>query len=93
MRILSLILFVTFTCLCFGEQQKPVTKEERVEIEAIIKKETKEKILTMRRASADTVEVTTGVVTPGRLEGGGQTFTLKRTKKGWEIQKRGLWIS
>jgi hypothetical protein len=96
MRIIASILFLAFACLCFADapkKQAPITKQERAEIETVIKKETTEKILTITRETPDTVEVRTGVVTPGRLEGKGQTFTLKRTKKGWEILKRGLWVS
>ena len=72
---------------------RSITKQERAEIEAVIKKETTEKILAVTRQTTDTVEVRTGVVTPGKLEGKGQAFSLKRTNKGWEIQKRGLWVS
>ena len=96
MRTFTFILFVAFACICFGDtpkSQAPITKQERTAIEAVIKKETAEKILTITRATSDTVEVRAGVVTPGRLDGKGQTFTLKQTKKGWEIQKRGLWVS
>ena len=96
MRIITFILNIAFACICLGQTPKPqapITKNERAAIEAVIKKETSEKILAMSRESSDTVEVRTGVVTPGKVEGKGQTFTLKLTKKGWEIQKRGLWVS
>ena len=92
----SAVLLMGFICACLGDpsqQPPPISEKERFEIEAVIKKETKEKILRIRRESQDGVEVTTGVITPGRLEGKGQTFWLKRTKKGWEVQKRGLWVS
>jgi hypothetical protein len=95
-KILTIVLLLGFTCVCLGEpsQKEPsITKKDRTEIEAVIKKQTGEKILTIRRESKEGVEVTTGVVTPGRLEGKGHTFWLKRTKKGWEVQKRGLWVS
>ena len=96
MRILTIILLLGFTCVCLGEpsqKQESISKKERTEIEAVIKKQTDEKILSIRRESKDSVEVTTGVITPGRLDGKGQTFWLKRTKKGWEVQKKGLWVS
>ena len=96
MRILTFILFVAIAFCAFGQTPKPqvpITKKERAEIDTVIKKETAEKILAITRESSDTVEVRTGVITPGKLDGKGQTFTLKRTKKGWEIQKRGLWVS
>ncbi|MEO6034766.1 MAG: hypothetical protein ABIQ35_05895 [Verrucomicrobiota bacterium] len=96
MRTFAFILFVAFSCICFGDTSKPlapITKTERAAIEAVIKKVTAEKILAITREPSDTVEVRTGVVTPGKLDGKGQTFTLKHTKKGWEIQKRGLWVS
>jgi hypothetical protein len=93
---LTTILLLGFTCVCLaGEtpKQPPISKKERTEIEAVIMKETTEKILSIRRESQDTVVVSTGVITPGRLNGKGQTFWLKSTKKGWEIQKKGLWVS
>jgi len=96
MRIIASILFLAFACFCFADASKklaPITKQERTEIEVVIKQETTEKILAITRETSDTVEVRTGVVTPGKLEGKGQTFTLKRTTKRWEIQKRGLWVS
>ena len=96
MRTFAFILSVAFACACFGDTPKaqaPITKAERAAIEVIIKKETTEKILGITRETPDTVEVCTGVVTPGKLDGKGQTFRLKRTKKGWEIQTRGLWVS
>jgi len=96
MRILALIWFLAFTCICHGEpsrKQAPFSKNERAEIEAVIKTETVEKILGIERESSDTVEVRTGTITPGRLEGKGQTFQLKRTQKGWQITKKGLWVS
>ncbi len=96
MRVLTIILLLGFTCVCLGEppeMQPPITKKERSAIEAVVKKETGKKILSIQRESKDKVEVRTGVVTPGRLEGKGQTLWLKRTKKGWEIYKKGLWVS
>jgi len=96
MRILALIWFLAFICVCLGgpsQKQPPISKNEHVAIEAVIKKETAEKILTIKRESSDTVEVRTGTITPGRLEGKGQTFQLKRTQKGWQITKKGLWVS
>ena len=96
MRAITFILFLAFACLWSADSPKaqaPITKQERAEIEAVIKKETTEKILAITWDTSDTVEVRTGVVTPGRLDGKGQTFTLKRTKKGGENQKRGLWVS
>ena len=91
-----MILLLGFTCICVGgpsQKEQPISKKERSEIEAVIKKQTDEKILRIRREPDDSVEVTTGVITPGRLDGKGQTFWLKRTKKGWEVQKKGLWVS
>lgn len=70
-----------------------LTGNEREQIEVMIKKETNETILSIQRKSSGMVEVRTGVVRPGRLEGGGQTFLLKRHQKEWKIQKRGLWVS
>jgi hypothetical protein len=96
MRKLITVLLLGFTWICLGEpsqKQLPIMKKERSEIQAVVKKETDEKVLSVERESEDTVQVRTGVVTPGRLEGKGQTFWLKRTKKGWQIQKKGIWIS
>jgi hypothetical protein len=84
MRIITFILAIAFACICLGQTAKPqapITKKERAAIEAVIKKETSEKILAITRESSDTVEVRTGVITPGKLDGKGQTFTLKLTKK------------
>ena len=96
MRIFTIIFFLGFACVCLGgpsSKQPPISKKERAAIEGVIKKETDEKILSIQRESPDTVEVRTGITTPGRLEGKGQTFQLKRTKKGWEPKKKGLWVS
>jgi hypothetical protein len=92
-RVLSLIVFVAFAGLCFGDVKAPITKEERVAIEAVIKMETGEKILSLYRLSADTVLVRTGDAPLGQLAVSGQSYTLKRTKTGWEITKRGRWLS
>ena len=96
MQTLWLSLLIAFACPCSGQTPKalaPITKNERAEIEVIIKRETTEKILSIERESPDTVKVSTGIITPGKLEGKGQSFKLKRTKKGWEIKQRGLWVS
>lgn len=87
---------MSLACICTAQTPKtlaPITKNERAEIEAIIKKKTTQKILSIERASPDTVKVSTGIITPGKLEGKGQSFILKRTKSGWEIKQRGLWVS
>ena len=62
----SAVLLVGFICACLGDpsqQPPPISEKERSEIGAVIKKETKEKILRIRRESQDGVEVTTGVTT------------------------------
>ena len=52
-------------CWSFSLPQAPITQKERAAIEAVIKKEMSEKILAITRASSDTVEVRTGIVTSG----------------------------
>lgn len=95
MRILTFIFFAAVASLCYGdtpESPAPITKQERAAIEAVIKRATTQKILVVRRVTPDTVEIFTGSVR-GPLSGSGQSFTLKQTKKGWEIQRRGNWDS
>ena len=97
LTLLSLCALVAFRTASLAEQPKDqltLSKKEKAEITAAVKKETDEPIHSIRRESPDTAKVWTGKVTPGRLEGGGTIFTLKRTKKGWELQKlTGKWSS
>jgi hypothetical protein len=71
-----------------------VTPSEQAEIVPIIRRETKDKILSISRKSEDTVLVVTGWRgRPGYLEGAGQKFVLQRTKTGWTIRQKLHWVS
>lgn len=97
LTLVALSVLVAFATPSLAEQPKDklaLSKNEKAEITAVVKKETDEPIHSITRESQDTVKVLTGKVTPGRLEGGGTIFTFKRTKKGWELQKlTGKWSS
>ena len=97
LTLVALCVLVAFATSSLAEQPKDkltLSKKEKAEITAAVKKETDEPVHRITRESQGTVKVLTGKVTPGRLEGGGTIFTFKRTKKGWELQKlTGKWSS
>ena len=94
MRTISFILFVLLTSLCFADpaaEKSPITKKERAEIQAHVEKETKQKIDTITRKVGDVIEVRTSEPSGPWGDRTGNTFILKRTKKGWIIQERTIW--
>ena len=76
-----------------ADPEAPITAQERAAIEAVVRKATPETIIAIKRESWNTVEVNTGFIMPGRLEGTGHTFSVKRLGDEWEIDEERLWLS
>src|SRR6187402_3637100 len=69
-----------------------VSSKAEKEITAIVRRETTEPILSIRRAEDGCVWVTTGFVR-SPLDGNGNKFRLKHSLQGWIIVEREIWLS
>jgi len=72
--------------------QGELLPQDLAEISALVAAETSEPILSIRMIAKDSAEVETGFVY-GPLNGGGDSFKLKKRDSKWELSKHNMWVS
>ena len=96
MRLLPTILLVTFVgCSSVRDSATlDLSREDRAQIESLIKSETDEPIQMINPDSEvrGAVRVNTGFSLEA-FNSSGKSFILKKTKNGWIVIFRGSWIS